>query len=469
MSGPSPVPDERRLRGTLIAVSIMFLAVQIDFFALNLALPDMARDLGVSVPQLQWVLSAYMISVASAFIAMGRVGDILGRKRILLVSTAIFGIASLAGGLAPNEVALIVARAVQGVGAAGMVTVGIATVTNAFPAKRVAGAIGIAYTAGGVGSALGPLIGGLLTTFVTWRLVLLINVPMTILLMVLMYLSIDESRDETVPKRIDYRGIAALAGGLVLATFGVDSAQNFGWLSANTLIPIAIGVALIAAFFVIERRVRFPLVDLRLLHNRPFNLVTLAGAAAQLPWVGTIFLSAIYLQDVRGLSAAVGGAVFLPMSVGAAIAGYYSGRLGRFLPQQIMAGALVVGGGGVIGLGLITPWIPYMIALLVTGLGAGLGFAYASVGTQTVVRPERAGEASGAVFTVVVSFSAIVVAVLSTVLALGTGGDVADSPDLEGIISALMVTLGGLSIVAGIVTLFAVRITREEIDELQAS
>jgi hypothetical protein len=132
-----------------------------------------------------------------------------------------------------------------------------------------------------------------------------------------------------------------------------------------------------------------------------------------------------------------------------------------------MAAALVVGGIGVIGLGLITPWVPYMIALLVTGLGAGLGFAYTSVGTQTVVRPERADEASGVVFTVVVSFWAVVVATLSTILALGTGGEVATSADLDDIIAALMVTLGGISIVAGVVTLLAVRITREERAELQ--
>lgn len=167
------------------------------------------------------------------------------------------------------------------------------------------------------------------------------------------------------------------------------------------------------------------------------------------------------------MSAAAAGAIFLPMSVGAAIAGYYSGKLGRFLPQQMMAAALVVGGIGVIGLGLITPWVPYMIALLVTGLGAGLGFAYTSVGTQTVVRPERAGEACGVVFTVVVSFSAVVVATLSTILALGTGGEVATSAVLDDIIAALMVTLGGISIVAGVVTLLAVRITREELAELQ--
>lgn len=467
MPSPRVGLDERRLRGTLIAASIMFLGVQIDFFALNMALPDMASDLGVSVADLQWVLSAYMIAVASTFIVMGRLGDILGRKRVLLVATALFGLASLAGGAAPNEIALIVARAVQGVGAAGMVTVGIATVTNAFPKARVGGAIGIVYTAGGVGSALGPLIGGLLTTFVSWRLVLLVNVPMTIVLAVMVIASVDESRDETVPKRIDYAGIALLAGGLVLATLGVDSAQEAGWISLETLVPIVVGVAMIAAFLLVEGRVRVPLVDLHVFRNHPFNVVTLAGAAAQLPWVGTIFLSAIYLQDVRDLSAAGAGAIFLPMSVGAAIAGYYSGRLGRFLPQQIMAGALVVGGIGVIAVGLIESWIPYALALLVTGLGAGLGFAYASVGTQTVVRPERAGEASGVVFTVIVSISAIVVATLSTLLARGTGGELATSPDLDGLIAALMASLGGISIVAGVITLLTGRITREEITEAQ--
>lgn len=445
----------------------MLLAVQVDFFALNLALPDMAVDLDVTVADLQWVLSAYMIAVAASFIVAGRVGDIFGRKRILLVAATLFGVASLAGGLAPDEGVLIAARVIQGVGAAGMITVGIAAVTNAFPAERVGAAIGIVYTAGGVGSALGPLVGGVLTTFVSWRLVLLVNVPLMVVLIAIVMRSVDESRDESAPRRIDLPGLILIAAGLSLATFGVDSAQGEGWSSARTIAPIVAGVALVAAFVGVERRVRFPLVDLRLFRNHPFVVVMLAGGVAQLPWVGTIFLSAIYLQDVRGLSAATAGVVFLPLSVGAAVAGYYSGRLGRFLPQQVMMAALVVGGGAVIGLALIESWAPYLAMLLIVGLGAGLGFAYASVGTQTVVPPARAGEASGIVFTVLVSASALIVAAMSTVLSLGTDGRIATSPDLEDTIQPMLVWIGAISIAAGIATLVAGRVTRDEIDELQ--
>ncbi len=459
MSGPT---GERQLRGTLAAAALCFFALQVDFFALNLALSDIAADLDTTVPDLQWVLSGYMTSVACTFIATGRLGDIFGRRLVLLAGVGTFGFASLVGGAAPNETVLIVARLLQGVGAAAMFTVGIASVTNTFPRERLQAALGIVFAAGGVGSALGPVVGGALTEVTTWRMVLWVNVPIAIVIFVLTAMSVPESRDETVPRRIDVAGLALITGGLLLAIFGIDSAQEHGWGSALVIVPVAVGALAIVIFALVEARMRHPLIDLSLFRNRPFVVVSVAGGLASVPWTTTIFLGALLLQDGRGLSPAAAGAALLPLSAGAAVSGYYAGRLERFLPQWIFAGALILGGAGVVVLGLTDAWTPFLIALLAAGLGLGLGFAYASVGTQAVVRPQRAGAASGVSMTILVTTGAIAVAVASALLALGTDGAPQSSPDTDAVIGDLLVGIGILSIVIGaLVPLFG-RVRRDQ-------
>ncbi len=453
---------ERQLRGTLAAAALCFFALQVNFFALNLALSDIAADLDTTVTSLQWVLSGYMISVACTFIATGRLGDILGRRLMLLIGVAVFGLASLIGGAAPNETVLILARLLQGVGAAAMFTVGIASVTNTFPRARLQAAIGIVFAAGGLGSALGPVLGGVLTEFTTWRMVLWVNVPIAVAILLLTWTSVPESRDETAPRRIDVAGLALITGGLLLAIFGIDSAQDDGWASAVVIVPLAVGVLAVVAFVLVEARVGHPLIDLSLFRNRPFVVVSAAGGLASVPWTATIFLGALLLQDGRGLSSGAAGAALLPFSAAAAISGYYAGRLERFLPQWIFAAALILGGAGVVVLGLTSQWTPFLIGLFVAGLGLGLGFAYTSVGTQAVVRPQRAGAASGVSMTILVTTGAIAVAVASTLLARGTGGAPGVSPDTGEVIDALLIGVGTFSIAAGVLVPFVGRVTRDQ-------
>jgi MFS family permease len=223
-----------RLWRVLVAASAGLFAIQLDFFAMQAALPDMARDLDTSIHSLQWVISGYMLSLASFFVAGGRLADIFGRRRCLLVGAVVFGLASLAGGAAPNAIVVIVMRIVQGAGGAILFTVSIAVVTNAFPAALVQRAVGLVFGFSALGEALGPVAGGFFTEVVSWRWVLWINVPVCLAIIVLVMTSVEESRDTTVT-RVDWTGLALIVSAIGLFTFGVDQAPDWGWASPATL------------------------------------------------------------------------------------------------------------------------------------------------------------------------------------------------------------------------------------------
>lgn len=443
------------------------MAIVIDFFALNLALPDMAHDLGVTATSLQWVISGYMVSLAACFVAGGRLGDILGRRKMLIAGAIIFGATSLVCGFAPNASTVIVFRFIQGVGAAIMWPVGVAIVTNAFPREKLQGALGVIYGIGAIGTGLGPIVGGMLTEFATWRFVFWINAPIAAVVVLIAATSIAESRDETVPKKIDWAGLALITGGLVLVVTAVDEGQFWGWLSVQTIAVFVAGVAALVGFVLVESRARFPLIELDLFGNRPFVAITLAGAVANAAYAASIFLSTLFLQDVRGLTPAVAAAVFIAMSVGAAASGLLSGHLGRFHPHWIMSTALGVGGVGTIlvglafntSLGSALGWPAYVTGFLLVGLGLGLGWAYASVGTQMVIEADRAGAASGVTLTVLVGVGAIAVAVASTGLeALSSA-----SQYTAGAIDMLLYGFGAVSLLAAILMPVVGRVDKSQI------
>ncbi len=253
--------EDARLRRILLAVSLAMFLVQLDFFALNLALPQMAHELDVTTTDMQWAISGYMLAVGAFMIPGGRLGDILGRKRVLLAGVALFGVTSLAAGLSESAGMVIAFRVLQGVGAALSFPVGIAALTNAFPEERRQAAIGNAYGIAAAGTALGPFVGGALSEL-SWRWVLIFNVPLALAAVLLGLASMEESRDPTVPRTIDVKGVAAVALGIAALTFAVDRGDVWGWTSAATLGTFAVGALMLVAFVAIERRVRFPLVEL---------------------------------------------------------------------------------------------------------------------------------------------------------------------------------------------------------------
>ena len=429
-----------RLGMVLAACAMAMFATNLDFFALNLSIPGMARELDTSTTNMQWAISGFMLALGSFLIPGGRLGDILGRRRMLIAGTAIFGLSSLAGGLAPSATFLICARLIQGIGAAILFPLSIAVVTNAFPEDRRKRAIGNLYGLAAAATAVGPFVGGGLTEALSWRWVLLVNVPVAAIAIALMVRSVPESRDETVPREIDFGGLSAVALGIAAITFAVDRGDAWGWGSGRTIGLFAIGVLLLGAFIAIERRASFPLVDLALFRNRRFVTITLLGMTANIAFVVTTFAATLYLQDVRGYSPLEGGFIFLAASAMQAVAGPLSGRLAeRFEIPRTMLVAIVVGATGLLviaaglGVGIIAA------ALTVFGIGYGLCWAMLSVGTQAAVRQEQAGEASGVSLSIVIGMAGLGVAVVASLIEIVSGSGTGEGQAIEQILRVIAI------------------------------
>ena len=348
--------------------------VQIDYFAMNLALPRMALDLNSTATDLQWVISVYMLALGAFMVPAGRIGDIFGRRRALLAGIALFGLSSALCALAPSATLVIAFRALQGLGAALIFPVSVSVLTNAFPAVRAGHAIGLAYGIAGLGNAAGPLIGGLLTETVGWRWIFWLNVPLTLIALAIGARSITESFDESVPRRIDVTGLALITVGIGLFTLTFDRAPSWGWLSAPTVVAFACSLAALVAFVVVESRVRWPLVDLSLARNPRFTILVIAGTISNIAYGVTIFLATIYLQQVRGLDPLMAGLAFLGPSAGAALGGTISGRLAASRPPVLVMGLTTVAAAiSLAALAASSSWVGYLSALRRAGSRSGWG------------------------------------------------------------------------------------------------
>jgi EmrB/QacA subfamily drug resistance transporter len=422
--------------------------VQIDYFAANLALPRMASDFDSSPTDLQWVISVYMLTLGAFMVPAGRVGDIFGRRKALLAGIALFGIASVLCALAPSVGLIIAFRALQGLGAALIFPVSVSVLTNAFPGVRASHAIGLAYGIAGLGNAAGPLIGGLLTDTVGWRWIFWLNVPLTVLSLALGACSIDESRDESAPRRIDIMGLAFITAGIGLFTLTFDRAPQWGWVSAPTIGAFSGALIALVLFVVVEHRVPWPLVDLSLLRNARFSMLVIAGAVANIAYAVTIFASTLNLQQVRALDPLIAGLAFVGPSAGAALGGVLSGRLAASRPPLLVMGLTSVAAAlSLAALAASDDWFVYLPALSACGFTLGLVYAFTTVATQAVVRPERAGEAAGVTLTALVTLAGVGVAVAGTVLEMLERGGQPTATAIDMILGALAGLLATVSVV----------------------
>ena len=433
-------PDERRLRRVIIAAAVTQAAINLDFFAMTMALPRMAEDLDTTVTDLQWVVSGYLVALGACFVVGGRLGDIFGRKRLLVIGVVIFASTSAIAGAAVDPTMVVGLRVLQGVGAAIAFPVSLAVVTNAFPPQRVQRAIGIVFGIAVLGTAVGPFLGGLITEVLSWRFVFWLNIPIAAVVVWLVLTSVTESRDESVPRRIDVPGLLLIVSGVALVSFTFDRAADWGWTSAATVGSMVGGLVLLVLFVVTEAHVRYPLLDLSLFRIRVFDVMIAGGSAGNIVYTVVIFASILYLQQVRDLSPIMAGVVFLALSFGAAAAGQLSGRVERVPSWMVMASALLIGGIGTLALGWASAWAFYIPSSALTGFGLGLAWAFASVATQAVVPPAKAGAASGVVLTVLVGLAGIAVAVAASIIETHGSGKVEDA------IRGLLRVCGAISI-----------------------
>ncbi len=447
----------RRRSTLMVAAGLAMFAIDVDFFSLNLALPEMARELDTTTTNLQWAVSAGLLAVAAFLIPAGRIGDIVGRRPMFLVGATVFGLASLGCGLSTSAGMLIGMRVVQGIGASILMPLTIAVVSHAYTDDSARGrAIGLIYGIGAVGGAAGPFLGGLLTESLGWEWVFFFNVPFAIGALVFGLVGVPDSRDETAPRHVDAVGAVLVALGIVAISYAFDQGPAWGWGSAGFLGLALAGVVLLALFVVVEARVRAPLVDLALFRNRAFVVVTGAGWVANSAFVIAIFATTLYLQQVRDLSPIEAGVVFLAPSIALGFAGPLSGRLAeRLRPEQVGALAVLVGG---IGLAVqavdMTVWAVLVIGLGVMGLGYGIAWSYSSVGTQAVVRPEQAGGAAGVTLTVVIGGAGLMLVLAATAIEELSNGPV---PTVAALEDVLRIVAGASIVVAGALMVLAAR------------
>ncbi|GAA0546773.1 MULTISPECIES: MFS transporter [Streptomyces] len=391
------------------AVSATVFCVQLDAFALNLALPGIGRDLGAAGGGLQWVVSGYLLAAGALMAGAGRLGDLYGRRRLLMAGLAVFGGASLVCALAPSLPVLVGARVAQGAGGAMAMPAGLALLTNACPPGSRARVMGRALGIGGVATVCGPYVGGVLTEAVSWRAVCWLNVPLA-LVAVVCAARAGESRDTTAPASVDVAGLVTATGALAAVAVLVDRGPLWGWASGPSAVALTLAVGLGAVFVRHERAAAHPLVDLTLFGNRPFVALTAAGAAANAATVVVLFAVPLALQGPWRLSAAGAGAAFVAPAAAMALAGPVAGRIRTADAVRAMAGALVLGAAA-LGAAAAAPTLPVFL-VAVTGCGAALGVtgALTLIATQAVVRPERAGEASGVTKTVITTAAGLGVA-----------------------------------------------------------
>ncbi|MFG2770520.1 MFS transporter [Streptomyces sp. NPDC048350] len=449
-----------RDRSVIAAAALSMLLVQMDWFALNLTLPVIARDFDEPTTDLQWLVSGYMLTLGAFMITGGRVADVHGRRRTLVCGLAGFGLVSVLCALAPSSGWLVAGRVVQGVTAAFIFPVAVAVVTAYFRDDRQGRAVGTVLAFSAVGTALGPFVGGTLAEHVSWRAVFYLNVPICAAAVFLILRHVPETRDTHASGSLDLRGAVTVAGGLTLFMLGVDQGALWGWAAPATWGCLLAGAALLALFIRIERRSAEPLLDLGLLRNGPFVTLTLAGSLSNVVYCLVAVLSALYLQQARGLSPFTAGLIFLALSVGAGTASYFSGHLAhRWRPEMLMTVAMFLSGTSLLALTWSTPIGLYLVVFAVVGAGLGLGWALTNVATQSYVPETRLAAASGFVLTSLVLLGALAVAVASSVLEALSGSAsraASDGPAIEWVLRAAAV----LALLGGVLLLRLVRATR---------
>jgi len=389
----------------LTVLALAQFMVVLDVTIVNVALPDLQTDLGFGSDSLQWVVSAYTLVFGGFLLLGGRAADLLGRRRTFLAGLAVFGVASLAGGLAQNPGMLIAFRAVQGLGGALLSPAALSLLTVTFrPGRERNLALGIWGGLAGLGGTLGVVAGGFLVDGTGWRWVFFVNVPVAAVLLALTPLVIRESRVETAgtPRSFDAIGALFATTGVLALIYGVIRSEPLGWSDPEVSGSLLLAVVLLAGFVLVESRSEAPLVPLRMFRSRSLTASTLALGLNGAAFLSMFFLTAIFMQQVRGTSAIETGVQFLPMGVAAIVgATLASGMVTRIGTRGVhLAGAVL----SVTGLLLLTgsgAEDSYATGLLPGFLLFGFGIMCVGVPNQisavSEVAHDDAGAASGVV------------------------------------------------------------------------
>jgi EmrB/QacA subfamily drug resistance transporter len=408
----------------VLAICCMSLfIVSMDGTVVNVALPSIRADFGATVADLQWVVDAYSLTIASILLLSGSMGDRLGRRRVFQFGLVIFSIGSLLCSVAPSIGFLIFGRVIQGLGGSMLNPIAMSIITNTFTVpKERARAVGVWGAVIGVSMAFGPLVGGALTETVGWRSVFWVNVPIGIAAIILCAFFVPESRAAKT-RRFDALGQVFVIVALVSLVFGLIEAPRLGWGSPQIIGLFALTAIAVVLFIRHERRIREPLIDVRFFRSFPFSAATITALCGFAAYGAFLFVNALYLQDVRGLSAFDTGFYMLPLALATLVASLISGRLvGRFgtRPSLIASGTLIA--ASAFSMTFLTATTPtYMLVISYVLFGIGFGAINAPI-TATAVSGmpiSQAGVAAGVASTSRQTGAAIGVALAGTVTGAG--------------------------------------------------
>jgi EmrB/QacA subfamily drug resistance transporter len=384
---------------TLIAVCVGTFMLLLDVTIVNVALPAIQSSLKANFSDLQWVVDAYSLLLAALLLTTGSLADLYGRKRVFVIGLIIFSLSSLASGLAQSPLWLNLARAAQGVGGAAMFSTSLALLGSAFQGRERGTAFGVWGAITGLAVAIGPVVGGALTTAISWRWIFLVNVPIGIVAVVLTLMRVEESR-QPGNHRVDPIGVVTFTGSLAALVYALIKANEKGW-GSPLIIGLLIGSAVGLILFVIAELVQKDraMFDLALFRKPTFTGGSIAAFSLSAGFFALFLYLTLYLQDVLGYSAMQTGLRFLVLSGGILLTSTLAGRLTAFVPIRflIAPGLLLVGVGLLLmrGVHAGTHWEHLIPGFIVSGAGVGLinpPLASTAIG---VVTPDRAGMASG--------------------------------------------------------------------------
>jgi EmrB/QacA subfamily drug resistance transporter len=384
---------------TLGALCFALFMIMLDNTVVNVALPAIRADLGISTSELEWTVAAYALTFASLLLTGGKLGDLLGRRLIFTIGLAIFTLSSLACGLSSGAPELIGARAVQGVGAALMMPATLSIISATFAPRERGTAIGIWAGVSAMALAIGPLLGGVITEHISWNWIFFINVPIGVLAVAAAILVVPESKDMSREQRLDLPGLLTSGIGLLALVYALIEANSYGWTSARIVGLFVVAAVSLTAFVLLEMHQRLPMLDLSLFKNGTFAGANLVAILVTLAMFGIFVFFPIYMQTFRGWSPIQAGAALLPWTlmivIFAPIAGKLSDRVGS---RWLMAGGMSVVAVCCLLLSTVNLQSSFwnmFPAFILGGLGMSFVMTPMSAAAMGAVSVDKAGVASG--------------------------------------------------------------------------
>jgi EmrB/QacA subfamily drug resistance transporter len=428
--GENPPVDPRRWKALVVLALVQFMII-IDITVVNVALPSIQRSLHFTGDSLAWVVDGYALMAGGLLLFGGRLGDLFGRKRLFLIGTALFAVASFTSGAAQNHTMLIVSRFAQGAGEALASPAALALVVLLFtePGERTR-ALGIWSGLAGLGGTMGVLISGLIVNFVSWRWIFFVNIPIAIVAIALIPGLVSESRAQGASRRVDVPGAVLVTGGVLALIYGFLAASRHSWGSPAVVAPLVIGAAALVALVVVESRTRDPLIPIAFFANRTRVSANVATAVMASGMFGMFFLLTLYLQQILHYSPLKTGLAYAPFGLGM-IAGIMVSTkvLARVGARGVTTAALAIAGFGMFLLGGVTTQGSYVGDLLPTILllsfGMGAAFPALQIAAMHQVSAENAGLGSAVQNTVVQIGGSLGLAVLVTMAFRRTASSIA--------------------------------------------